>query len=240
MRHLILPGLIALALAGCKAGPAKPAGFVDSARMTKQKDLPFHRAWRGSKDGLSRYKKIYIAPVDTSHLLEMSWWKKGEAGAADNFKKDIKKIAREFRVVLRQAFKKPPKGVKNRYVVVDSPKGADTLVLEFAIVQIVPSKAALEALSWVMPFGSGILLTPLNTSSAAMEGMFRDGRSGKVLLAFADREGEKARPVDLAGFTWYTHAKAIMKDWARQLVLVANQKPGEVIPDTKVFTLKPW
>ena len=67
-----------------------------------------------------------------------------------------------------------------------------------------------------------------------------DANSGQAVLAFADREGEQFRPVDLGGFTWYTHAKGIMEDWARQLVLVANQRDGEKIDDTRVYTIKPW
>jgi len=244
MRSALFLALVAALAAGCKAKPAKPAGFVDSSvdasGMKKHDDLPFHRAWRNEKGDFKNYEKIYIAPVDTSHLLQMDWLQKGEAGASGELQKDIEKIAVEFRQVLKDSFKTPPEGVTSRFTVVDKPGGKDTLVLEFSIVQIVPSKATLEALSWVMPFGTGILLTPLNTSSAAMEGMFRDSSNKLVLLAFADREGEQARPVDLAGFTWYTHARGIMKDWARQLVLVANQKPGEKIPDTKTFTLKPW
>lgn len=241
------PGLPALLLAcllaaapGCKAKPAKPAGFVIDSRMTKPDDLPFHRAWRAVGRDLTRYRRIYIAPVDTSHLREMKWWQKGEAGAADTFEQDMERIAIKIREALREAFTEPIEGVENRYTVVDEPKGADTLVLELAIIEIVPSKVTLEALGWVLPFGGGILLTPLNTSTAAMEGRFVEADTGDVLLSFADREGEKARPVDLAGFTWYTHALAISKDWARQLVQVANQKPGEKIPDTKTYTLKPW
>ena len=46
--------------------------------------------------------------------------------------------------------------------------------------------------------------------------------------------------VDLGGFTWYAHAKGIMQDWSVQLVKVANQKPGEVVEDVKVYTIAPW
>ncbi len=91
-----------------------------------------------------------------------------------------------------------------------------------------------------MPFGTGILLSPVNTSTAAMEGRFVDASTGQPVLLFADREGEQFRPVDLGGFTWYAHAKGIMQDWSVQLVKVANQKPGEVVEDVKVYTIAPW
>jgi len=226
--------------AGCKASAAKPAGFVDASRLEKDETLPFHGSWRNPDRDLTYYDKIWIAPVDTSHLLKMDLWKEGEAGASGEFKKDVEEIAVKVREYLVDVFKNPPEGVESRFTLVDDPKGAKTISLEFAIVEIVPSKALLEAASWAMPFGSGILLSPINTSTAAMEGRFVDGKSGQVVLGFADREGEKLRPIDLGGFTWYTHAKGIMKDWARQLVQVANQKPGETVEDTKFYTIKPW
>lgn len=238
---VLIPLVLAAFLPGCKVKPAKPAGFVRNERMTKPDDLPFHSAWRNpDRADLAGYDRVRIAPVDTAHLLEMDWWQKGEAGAMESFKKDVEKIAVEVREMLEQAFREPPEGTVSRYAVVDDQKGKGTLILEVAIVEIVPSKVVLQAASWAMPFGTGVLLTPLNTSTAAMEGRFRDAATGEVLLEFADREGEKARPLDLAGFTWYAHAKGIMRDWALQLVQVANQKPGEQIPDTKVYTLVPW
>lgn len=232
--------LLLVALSGCKSPPAEAAGFVDASRMTKDDTLPFHTAWRNPARDLTQYDKIWIAPIDTSHLLEMDLWKKGEAGAKGEFKEDVEAIAVKVREYLIETFKNPPEGVTSRFTVVDQPKGAKTIRLEFAITEIIPSKAILEAASWAMPYGSGLLLSPINRSTAAMEGRFSDANSGQIILAFADREGEKLRPVDLGGFTWYTHARGIMRDWARQLVLVANQKPGETIEDTKIYTIKPW
>jgi len=225
---------------GCKATAAAPAGFVDASRLKKDETLPFHGAWRNPARDLTYYDKIWIAPVDTSHLLKMDLWKEGEAGASGQLAEDVEEIAVKAREYLTQVFKEPPEGVESRFTVVDDSKGAKTIRLEIAIVEIVPSKTILEAASWALPYGTGILLAPINTSTAAMEGRFSDANSGQVILAFADREGEQLRPVDLGGFTWYTHARGIMKDWARQLVEVANQKPGEKVKDTKFYTIKPW
>ena len=176
--------------------------------MEKDETLPFHTAWRNPNRDLTYYDKIYIAPVDTSHLLEMDLWKEGEAGASGEFEEDVKEIAVKVREYLNQVFKEPQEGVENRFTVVDSPRGPKTIVLEFAIVEIIPSKAILEAASWVAPFGTGIIVSRFNVSTAAMEGRFTDGNSGQVVLAFADREGEKVRPVDLGGFTWYARRAA--------------------------------
>ena len=40
--------------------------------------------------------------------------------------------------------------------------------------------------------------------------------------------------------TWYGHAEAIIDEWAKQFVRVANQQPGEIIKDSPLFDLKPW
>jgi len=242
-RHLasiVLASLFAVMSAGCKAKAAHSAGFVDSSLLEKDDSLPFHSAWRNPERDFVRYSKIWIAPVDTSHLLEMDIWKEGEAGASGQLQKDVDEIAVKVRQYLIDTFKTPPEGVQSRFTVVDEPTGKDTLKLELAIVEIVPSKALLEAASWAMPFGTGILLSPVNTSTAAMEGRFVDAATGQPILLFADREGEQFRPIDLGGFTWYAHAKGIMQDWSVQLVKVANQKPGEVIEDMKVYTISPW
>ncbi len=56
----------------------------------------------------------------------------------------------------------------------------------------------------------------------------------------ADREAEQLAIVSVRGMTWYSHAKTMIDQWARQFVQVANRKPGEKVEDTEAFTLKPW
>ena len=115
------------ATAGCKVTAAEPAGFVDASRLEKDETLPFHGAWRNPDRDLTHYDKIWIAPIDTSHLLEMDLWKKGEAGASSDFKADVDAIAVKVREYLIETFKTPPEGVTSRFTVVDQPKGAKTI-----------------------------------------------------------------------------------------------------------------
>jgi hypothetical protein len=56
----------------------------------------------------------------------------------------------------------------------------------------------------------------------------------------ADREAEQKAVVSVRGLTWYSHAQAIISQWATQFVQMSNQKPGEVIKDSDPFTLQPW
>ena len=120
----------------------------------------------------------------------------------------------------------------------------DALVLEVAITEVVPSKVTLNALGYA-PFGVGIAVKAIrgiakDRSSVAMEARLRDASTGEILATAADREAEQATLVSARGLTWYSHAHGIVDAWARQFAQVANRRSGEVIEDTKIFTLKPW
>ena len=135
MRCSILLSLV-LSVAACKAKPAEPAGYVDAERQANHPDLPFHRAWRNPAADLKNYDRVSIAPVDTNHLQNMSWW--DEQGA--DVKKDIAEIAAFTHEQLEAAFAKESKS--NRYTLVTETgsKSARTLILEFAIVQVIPRR----------------------------------------------------------------------------------------------------
>ncbi len=232
---LLVSFIFVVPLGACKAKPAEPAGFVKAERMTESQDLPFHRAWRHPQGNFANYDRIVIAPVDTTHLLDMTWWQQ----RGRDIRKDLDELATFTKTELESAFRD---GEDNHFELVANAgdKSEKTVILEFALVQVVPSKAILEAISWGVPYGGGAAIQQTTKSSVSMEGRFIDAATGRVLLSFADREGEKARPFDLKGVSWYAHSRGIIKDWAQQLVKVANQEPGKKIADTKAFTIKPW
>lgn len=232
----------AFASAGClqKAKPAEPGGFIPPEKLEKPGDLPFHKAWR-SLANWDRYSEIYIAPFNTEHLRQMSWWEKLERG--DKVKEDAEELALYAQTEFREAFAKDP---NRRFKVVDVP-GPNTLIAELAIIEVVPNKVVLDALGYAAgpiagPAGSAAAgaQTITTVSTVAFEARMRDGGSKQVVAMFADRESEKYFPVNLKDLTWYGHAKAIIKEWANQFVQIANQQPGEIIKDSPLFDLKPW
>jgi hypothetical protein len=248
MNHRIEPRLGAtcvlliavLPLAGCKAKPAKPAGFVDETLMTHDKTVPFDRFWRKPGVDIKSYHKLYVAEVNTAYMLQQTDWQKGER--KKQIEQDVQALRVRTRDAIVKAFREDP---NHRFTVVDTPTNApDALIFEMALIEVVPSKVTLNALGYA-PFGVGLTLSALRTigndkSTAAFESRLRDASTGEILMLAADREGEQMAVVDLRALTWYSHVDGIVKDWARQFVQVANQKPGQVIKDTPTFRLQPW
>src|SRR5581483_305564 len=173
------------------------AGFVDEKMMAADPTLPFQKVW--IKPGFDRfhYTKIYIAPIDTSHLLAESSWQKGER--KDQITADIGTLARYSEKTIKTAFEKDP---KHHSTVVDKPSNdPNELICEFALVEVVPSTVVLNALEYA-PFFVGTGITIVRTlaqdvSTAAFEARFRDAHTGQVVVQLADREQEQMAVVSV-------------------------------------------
>jgi hypothetical protein len=239
-RLLLIELLMAAMLAGCRAKPAPSAGFADPELMAYDPSLPFNRFWRKPDVDWKRYDTLYVAEVNTSYMLAMTDWQKGER--KEQIERDVHTIAIYTRDALKKAFREDP---NHRFQVVDAPtEDSKALVLEMALIQLVPSKVALNALGYA-PFGVGLGVSAVrgaanDKSTVAFEARIRDAATGDILMLAADREAEQAAIIDLRAFTWYTHAHAIIDSWSKQWVKVIEQKPGEKIKDVDTFRLLPW
>ena len=223
-----------------KAGPAPDSGFLpESDRMAEQRDrFPFHRVWVSPTYNRETYTEVLIKPVDTDYLMEMNWWGKISIKAG-KMRQDAAKLAVYAGDSLQEAVRSDP---KNRYDLV-SVAGRKTLVIEMAIVELVPTKAELNALgtaAGVVVPGAGTAASLAGQGSIAIEMRFRDGGTREIVAMFADREKAKSAPVNLRGFTWYKFAEEILDDWSEQLIELANTAPEETVSDTSPFRLKPW
>lgn len=236
--------LAALVLAACagKAPPAAPAGFAEPDGMRHNPDLPFHRVWRDRGFDFAGCRRLHVAPVDTDYLMENTWWSGfGRGGHAEA---DVGALAERFRARVTAAFRDDP---VHRFAVVDERAlAADpdrALILELAIVELVPHKAVLHALSY--PGGPvGLLarrgLDTLDATRIAIEGRVRDAASGAIVARFADREQKKSGLLNLKNFTWYAHVHEILDEWAEQFRQVASKAPDDVVPDTPAWEWLPW
>jgi hypothetical protein len=240
MIQLILILLIASLLAGCRAKPAQSAGFADANLMNHDPLIPFNQFWRKADVDWTRYNTLYVADVNTSYMLAMTDWQKGER--KEEIERDVHSIAVYTREAIKQAFRDDS---KHRFQVVDAPtENSRAVVFEMALIELVPSKVALNALGYA-PFGVGLGVSAVrgaanDKSTVAFEARIRDAATGDVLMQAADREAEQAAIIDLRGFKWYTHAHAIIDSWSKQWVRVVEQKPGEKIKDVDTFRLLPW
>src|SRR4051812_45241714 len=185
---------------GCRAKPAPDAGFLqDPTLMKAEKGIPYNRIWVNPKYKDRTYNEIYVAPVNTNYVMAQSTWESATVAMSNkvDVKKNVAMLADYHRNAYITACKKDP---KKHFAVVDKP-GANSLILEMAIVQLVPSKAELQALGLVpIPFmGLGVAAVQYGASAAsnsedqgkgviAMEARLRDGTTGEVVSMFADRQ----------------------------------------------------
>jgi len=242
VKNLYLFVLItAVALAGCsKAGPARNTSFVKGDLMAHDPSLPFHQAWKKPGFDKTQYTKLYVAPVNTAYMLSKTEWS-GSAKASD-YAQDIEHLATYTREAVKKAFREDKKA---RFTLINTPSTTpDTLVLEMAITEVVPSKVVLNALGFA-PFGIGLAVKAVRTmagdcSTAAFEARIKDGATGEVVAMLADREAEQNSVVTVRGLSWFSHVHAMVDTWSEQLVDVANRKSSDVVKDSAVFTLKPW
>ena len=221
-----------LPVAGCstmydwfRANPAPQTSFLDgSGNLVDQSpDFPFRRIWIDKDTDLKKYREIIVAPVSTNNLMETSGWDKVHGrSVVGNTKEDSADIAKYMYDSFRKALYNDP---GKRFIIVDKP-GQDTLKLELALVQLVPSKADLNVVENVVGFVIWPVgfLTVFNSGSTAFEGILRDAQTGKVVCSFVDRETDEPAVVNLPGFTYYGNSRYFIDRWSRQFVDFMNAK----------------
>lgn len=227
-------GLAALALAsaGCKAPPAKQTTpFIsDTAGMTPVVEIKaYHKSWARSDVDWSRFKKICVASVSTKYLQERTEWQKSSFAEYDP--KGVGELAKFTRQAFIDAHRANPS--TNRLEVVDKPDSG-TIILEMAITELVPTKA------WLNTISTAAIGWAPDKGLIALEARLRDGSSGQIIAVFADREQGKDSIFNVKSFTWYSHVKAIIKEWAEQSVEITNAAEGTVVSDSPAFELKAW
>lgn len=216
---------------GCKSPPGKTTPFIsDTAGMTPVKEIEaYHKAWAKNDVDWSRFKKICIAPVNTKYLRERTSWQK--CSFAEYDPKGVEDLA----VFTRQAFIAAHRANKNknRLEVVAKPD-ASTLILEMAITELVPTKA------WLNSISTAAIGWAPDKGLIALEARLRDGANGNIIAVFADREQGKESLFNAKSFTWYSHVKSIIEEWAGQSVEITNAEEGTIISDSPAFEIKAW
>ncbi len=215
-------------LVGCRAAPAPDAGFIDQPELlAKSEDLPFDDFWAHPDTNLASYTKVYVAPVDTQHLLKQSWWDK--VNITFDEQESVNKLAGIFQKDMVNSFKQYD---TKKYVVVDQPDD-QTLIVELALVEVVPTKIWLNTVTEVFVGG-------LDQGTTAFEGRLRDGKTKQVISEFKDREYGQMSIASVADLEWYAHSRHTLSGWADDLPEIVNRKPGEKISKMSTVTLRPW
>ena len=224
-----------------KADPAPDSGFIQNpAQMTSNQDrFPFDRVWCLNQGcDWSKYSSVVVSPVDTAHILKMSWW--------DNFNLEPKlKLQEERHIIaqyLRHSFRSAITNDASKYHEVVETPGKDTMIIELALVELVPTKAFLrvagDIVGYLIPGIQTIGLT--GSGSVAIEGRIRDADTGEIVFKFADREQDKTSIVNIEDITWHGHVKELIDDWAREFVELYDTPTTHIVSASNHFTLRPW
>lgn len=209
---------------------------------------PFEKIWINPNRPEKDYSEIYIAPVDTSHLLPPNVWEQATIAEVD--KADVRKHIGMMADYVREAFIEQCRNDPNhKFTVVETP-GPDTLILELAITQLVPSKVELQALTFApwwfvaIPATAAPMVAGPATKSEdqgkgeiAIEAIMRDGASGEIVSMFADREHPPTAVIDVKALFSWEPPKPIIEGWARQFVELSNGKWGKEIKEIPNFQI---
>lgn len=225
--------LLWIVFSGCKASPVEPAGFAAYPDMMKQYDLiPGDKIWKDPNVKLSDYDKIIVMPVFTEKQLDRTWMERQNIRTwLNNEDQDVK----DFAKYTEEAFKKALQESK-KFKLATEP-GPNTMILELALVKIVPGKPILGVLGNISNLSPiGFLLMPIKVSinastdspmqaSVAIEGNIRDSQSKKVIACFADNEKQSVAIFNFNDFTAYGNLRDIINEWTRQFIEVLEKRP---------------
>jgi hypothetical protein len=223
-----------ITLSGCKAAPAtRPTPFLEQDKKLYSDPTckAFQRVWVDPKitdKEWEKFTKIYIAPVNTDYVKKMEWWEQIDASFARQ--DSIKDLAK----YMRDEFIKAHQNNSKKILKVVDKSDENTLLLELAITEVVPTKVWLNLASYTFIFMA------IDQGVIAMEGRVRDGKNNKIVAMFMDRETGRTSILNIKDLTWYFHAKSIISEWAEQSVEVVNVDENQVVEDSCSFTLLPW
>ena len=240
-----IAALTLLGLTGCTVFDAKPAadsGFNRTTAPTATRAEFLQQTWvakayRG-KPVKDQFPSVYIAPVNTRYMAKQSWWQQQTNSRQGELARDTQALAQRMQSQFKQAIATYPGG---NLKLAGGP-GPGVLVLELALVELVPSNAywnaGATAAGFVVP-GAG-LLSAAGAGSIAIEGRLRDGSTNQVIATFKDRRKDKVAPVNIGSYTWYHGAEGNITDWAAEFAELLNTPPGHVVKRPSPVTLKPW
>lgn len=221
--------LTIVVVSGCRAKVLPDSGFLEKPELVKSDSkLPFNAAWIKDDANLLGYKKVYIAPVDTTHLLKLDWWQKAAIAPGDQ-QQWAEDLANYFEEKMKEQFMD---GDDNKYQVVDTPDD-QTLIVELAIVEVVPTKVWLNAIGYA-------LIGALDQGETGFEGRLRDGKTKQVIAEFKDHEYGQFDVVSVRDLEWAGHSRHTIKIWTDQLEETCYLPPDGTVSPMSPVTLLPW
>ena len=231
---------------GCKAKPAPDSGFLDKPNlMTEVKRAPFDRSYWDPKYDPNNYNELMVAPVNMNYVMAQNLWEQANfANLNPGVKNDLKNVGEYVQFSFVTAAEKDPK----KHFKTVTTAGPKTLILETAVVQLVPSKAALNAVGYVFWEATAATVVGQGATQSedsgkgviAIEARLRDGATGKVMAMFADRERPKEAIINFKALTWWEPVKSVIDDWSSQFIELSNVLRDKVVNRSSPFGLLIW
>ena len=123
-------------------------------------------------------------------------------------------------------------GDDNKYQVVDTPDD-QTLIIELAIVEVVPTKVWLNAIGYA-------LLGAVDQGETGFEGRLRDGKTKQVIAEFKDHEYGQFDVVSVRDLEWAAHSRHTIRAWTDDLEKICYRPPDGTVSEMSPVTLMPW
>ena len=237
-------------LVGCsilKASPAKDSGFLpDGPKLVEDTARsPFQGTYFPDRkkfyDLKNTYTQLIIAPIKTEVVEKRIFEDKSLTLFREDRLEELNETARYFQELLKSSFKGYPNHPMKIIEELPNDK-SPTLRLEVAIVELEPTKAALNVLSTIAGFfvpGSGIT-RPFSNGSVAFEGILRDARTNEIFVEFKDRESDKTSLFSIKDFEAYAHQRQIIEEWSGELAALGATADGVKIEGPDPVSFNPF
>lgn len=247
------PRMSALLLAACllpactplnrfmKAKPTEPGEkllrFEATPRLATARS-PWHYAAYSTDQKLqaaaAQRKSIFIAPVFTGELRPISRTL-ARSEYASRREEHKQAAARAMREEFAKALTAGDAPLFHR---ADRP-GRDTLILELSLLELDPTSAKGNVTKTLLKYTTGPLVSMgvgfFTGGSIAIEGRLREGRTGRIVMQFADREKDKATLYNARDYMALGHSERTVREWAEQFAafLRDSRRP---VKDSFFFT----
>jgi hypothetical protein len=227
-----------------RSDPAPDSGFIQTKEEfgAWKERAPVHKIWFKDRDKFykerDKYTKICFRPVTTDFLITRGWWDNLNTADMGEYRKEVAEMALYIKQSFEKAFREDP---RKRLAIVDSPD-AETIVYAFAITELVATKAHINAAGTALGIfvpGGGVVKA-VAKGSIAIEANVYDGGTNELLVAWADREQDRSSLFSFLDFSWYSHARDTVNNWAEQLVEGYNSPIDHTVEDRTPFTLNPF
>jgi hypothetical protein len=226
--------LLALALlfaTACSETAKQPEAPADDflglgSELAPVENSVWDQSWRAPDVKWQGWTELHVAPIVADHLGEAAWC---SDCALDELPAKRTALGNAFRQKIEAAFREDAGHLLEPVAAV----GPKTVVLEIAIVDVVPAR------SWFNARGAA----PAGLSghgSVAIEGRILDGKTGRLLSTFADREDCAADLLGDAHVDWCCHAPVLFDRWAARLVGLAHAAKDGRLGNTSTVPTQSW